>query len=532
MHYLLVGVLVIVGGGAAARGALCRYFGPHVTSLAPWVNTIEVYNNGNTADSFEITVWDEAGTPATPQEFEVPAHSSVRLVMTNFAGYEWAPDDIPLQAKEGIFVIDTDNPRLRPKLSFRYGDSASLCEFFLADTLGWEYVLPNTVTAHFTWTGMVVMNPFDVPLTVQAEAYRNGSLVGWQEIADIAPGTKYVRFSDGFWPGVAYADFDQVRIFSCQQAFPPPMSITGNDSQDRHVFFNAAVTATLNPCFGLYAIDSIVGDLMRVAAGTFWQGRGPGDPCDYADEAPFRHTLTRNLAVMATEVTRQMWADLQALQPTLPADPTSTGHGGGMDHPVQMVTWRAAVLFANLLSAAQGLAPCYFKDEAMSIPLTAANYGTGTVFCDWEAEGYRLPTEGEWEYCCRAGSTTPFSVNEPNFSYCTSYCTAGLLPSLEKVAVFCANNSGGTSPARSRLPNPWGLYDVHGNVWEWCWDWAGAYPAGPVTDYRGPGGSGNRSLRGGGWDYPALSCRSSDRGAYNPDSGLNTGGFRLCRVVE
>ncbi len=294
MHYLLVGVLVIVGGGAAARGALCRYFGPHVTSLAPWVNTIEVYNNGNTADSFEITVWDEAGTPATPQEFEVPAHSSVRLVMTNFAGYEWAPDDIPLQAKEGIFVIDTDNPRLRPKLSFRYGDSASLCEFFLADTLGWEYVLPNTVTAHFTWTGMVVMNPFDVPLTVQAEAYRK---------------------TDRSWAGrrSPTSPWDQVRGSPTDSGsgWPTPTSTRSASSVASRPFrrpcpspATIARTARVFQCrarrrhqslFRLYAIDSIVGDLMRVAAGTFWQGRGPGDPCDYADEEG--RSAIRSLAI-------------------------------------------------------------------------------------------------------------------------------------------------------------------------------------------------------------------------------------------
>jgi len=535
---LLWVVFCLAGSGVLASAAAYRYYGPHVTEQAPWISMIQVLNNGDTTGTFEITVWDAAGAVHHQATYDVPPTASLRVVLSAFVGFVPAAGDVLLDPVEGTFVIDTDNARLRPKLAFRYGDSVSLCEFFLQDTLGGEYVLPNTVENHFSWTGMALMNPLDVPLTLVVEAFQEGVMVGQSEIADIPARTKYVRLSDGFWAGLGYTDFDQVRIYSCQTVFPPPMAITGNDAQDRHLFFNAAVTAQTSPCAVLYATDSIVGDLMFVPAGTFQQGRGPNDPCSYSDETPFTHTLTKNLAVMATEVTRQMWADLKGGQFSLPEDPTNTVYGSGMDNPVQNVTWYEAVLFANLLSVEQGLTHCYYTDAEFTTPLDATNYLTDTVYCDWSADGYRLPTEGEREYFCRAGTTTPFSVAEPNFTSCESFCSAGALPNLESVTWFCANRydaagDDSTKPVGLKNANPWVLYDVHGNVWEWCWDWYNSsYPSGSTTDYRGDGSGSYRVGRGGGWYDNADTCRSAFRSYFDPVRRYNYLGFRLCRSVD
>ena len=280
----------------------------------------------------------------------------------------------------------------------------------------------------------------------------------------------------------------------------------------------------------IYAIDPIVGIIRVVAAGTFTQGSPLDEECrDGAGvEAQFAHILTLNLAVMETEVTRQMWADLRATQPTLPSDPTDTDFGAGMDNPVQMVTWCEAVLFANLLSAERGLTRCYYADAGFTTPITSSNYTTGPFYCDFTATGYRLLTEGEWEYCCRAGTATPFWIAEPNFDGGKCSVCDGMLPILQTAAVFCLYNAGGTAEVATKQSNPWGLYDTHGNVWEWCWDWYGTYPS-SATDYRGAASGSYRVNRGGSWSSFAHSCRSAYRNSYTPDSRYNVLGFRLAR---
>jgi len=521
------------------------YYGPHLTDQSPWINSVSVYNNGDQEDTFQITVWDGAGLVVVQQEFAVPANSSVVLVLTNFPGYVLGPNEIALDPVEGTFVVATENPKLKPKVSFRYGDSVSLCEFFLQETLGWEYILPNTVQAHFSWTGIALMNPTDEPLTIMVNAYQEGVLVGQTELTDILPHTKYVRLSDGFWPGIGYADFDQVRISGTQVAFPPPMSITGDDIQDRHLFFNAAVTALTSNQYeagDLYTTDSIVGNLFIAPAGSFTQGSDIGEVCREEHEGPqFTHVLTRNIAVMETEVSRQMWSDLRALQPDLPNDPTWLNtSSGSMDDPVQYVAWRQALLFANLLSAQQGLTRCYYTDAAMTDPIDATNYIGGPYYCNFGTDGYRLPTEGEWEYFCRAGTTTAFWVNEQDYAEgnCTQ-CTPGLMPDLENAAIFCANRpqgqSGGTTaPIGTKLANPWNLKDVHGNVYEFCWDkYSETYPAGPVTDYAGPDTINNiRVIRGGAWVTSARDCRSASRADQNYNLPGFDVGFRLVRTIQ
>jgi len=290
---------------------------------------------------------------------------------------------------------------------------------------------------------------------------------------------------------------------------------------------------TLYAAGDFYQVDRIVGVLRFVPAGTFTQGSPADEPCRQSDETQFSHTLTRNLAVMETEVTRQMWADLRAAQPTLPADPTDTTYGAGMSNPVQNNTWYEAVLFANLLSLQQGLTRCYYTDAGFTTPIDATNYTAGDYHCDFDATGYRLLTEGEWEYCCRAGTTTPFWIAEPNYNSgnCSS-CTSGLFPNLESVAVFCANEPGSTVEVATKLSNPWGLYDTHGNVFEWCWDWHDTYPTGSATDHPGAGSGSSRVNRGSAWNGLTWGCRSAYRSKRTPGYRSYNLGFRLARTVE
>lgn len=285
----------------------------------------------------------------------------------------------------------------------------------------------------------------------------------------------------------------------------------------------------------LYDKDPIVGNMMYVPAGTFTQGSPETEPWrDNVNETQFTHTLTRNLVVMETEITRQMWADLGAVQPTLPDDPSIIDYSPTMNHPVQMSTWYEAVLFANLLSLQNGYRRCYYTNSGFTTPIELWNYTTGPFYCDSDADGYRLPTEGEWEYFTRTGTTGAFSCDEPNYNSVNClWCFPGTHPTLEQYCVYCANEPGGTEVVGSKLPNPWNLKDVHGNVYEWCWDWYAAdYPTGTVNDYVGPGSGSDRVFRGGSWSISARYCRSANRSKFDPSFRRKHLGFRLVRTVS
>lgn len=286
----------------------------------------------------------------------------------------------------------------------------------------------------------------------------------------------------------------------------------------------------------LYKVDPLVGNLRFVPAGTFIQGSTIDEQCRFSTPPPiqFTHTLTRNLAVMETEVTRQMWADLKTVQPTLPADPTNTSYSPGMLNPVQNVSWNEAVFFANVLSMQRGLVPCYYMDVSYTDPVTVTNYESENMYCDFSASGYRLPSEGEWEYAARAGTTTPFSCEETNYDSgnCES-CEVGIHPTLEQYAVYCVNDRDRSEPAGSKLANPWNLRDMHGNVWEWCWDWCDVYPyPGSFTDYVGPSSGFYRTIRGGSWSKSADWCRSAFRSRTGPSATMASLGFRLVRSLN
>jgi formylglycine-generating enzyme required for sulfatase activity len=193
------------------------------------------------------------------------------------------------------------------------------------------------------------------------------------------------------------------------------------------------------------------------------------------------------------------------------ADWRHPGFRQGDDHPVVNVSWSDALRYCNWLSEKEGLRPAYV------ISGTQARW-------DRDANGYRLPTEAEWEYACRAGTTTPFSTG-------TRISTAQA--NYDGNAPYVFDNRGvfrkGTTAAASLQPNPWGLYDLHGNAWEWCWDYYGMYPETEGENPAGPDSGAHRVNRGGGWDSPAGDLRSAARSSNFPETSGGSLGFRLAR---
>jgi formylglycine-generating enzyme required for sulfatase activity len=193
--------------------------------------------------------------------------------------------------------------------------------------------------------------------------------------------------------------------------------------------------------------------------------------------------------------------------------------------PVEYVSWYDAVEFCNALSELEKLEPAYVIDKAN---IDGNNKNDSYADPRWTvsmrdgSSGYRLPTEAEWEYACRAGTETVFSMGE----------------TISRGQANIDYFHKGTIKVGSYAPNPWGLYDMHGNVWEWCWDWVyyggdNYYDSAPDPDTNPTGLShGNRRAeRGGAWNRPPLRARSAYRERARPNARSNDLGFRVVRPI-
>ena len=263
--------------------------------------------------------------------------------------------------------------------------------------------------------------------------------------------------------------------------------------------------------------------MVRIAPGAFTMGQNHGMP-DWLPVPERQVTLTRGFYMSAHPVTQDQFYAVMGANPSHFSGNPAHGETPGR-RPVENVNWYHAIAFANRLSILQGLEPAY-SIAGMSnadadawlfgnVP-TSRNATWDAVTVNWNANGFRLPTEAEWEFAARAGTTTEWSFggNAVNFG-CYEW--------------YSGNAGNMTCEVGRRRPNPWGLYDIHGNVWEWVYDRFGTYPNTAQTNPAGPAAGDDRMARGGCWRGTPAFARSATRSNGYPDGRDPRFGFRVVR---
>ncbi|MFC1509199.1 formylglycine-generating enzyme family protein [Candidatus Omnitrophota bacterium] len=251
--------------------------------------------------------------------------------------------------------------------------------------------------------------------------------------------------------------------------------------------------------------------LVSIPGGSF--DMGSNDLGDY--EKPVHTVTVDGFLMSSTEVTREQW-DMFISWFDIMRDDDLYYYGADYSRPMRNVTWPHALSFCNFISELAGLDPCYNED---------------TQECDFSKNGYRLPTEAEWEYACRAGTYTDYNTGEEESS-------------LDSAGWYSGNSDSHEQPVGEKEPNQWGLYDMHGNVSEWCYDWFGRfyYESGQEDNPHGPDEPDISSVipfparvaRGGNYRSDPETCLSAYRGYKEPNWGSNnemkkTIGFRIVR---
>jgi len=239
------------------------------------------------------------------------------------------------------------------------------------------------------------------------------------------------------------------------------------------------------------ALSALSLRMVKIPGGSFLMGSENGA----GDEKPVNTVTLSGFEMSSTEITQAQYESIIGDNPShFKLD---------NNRSVERVSWKDAITFCNKLSEKVGLEPCY-------------NLNTGE--CDFSKSGFRLPTEAEWEYACRSGSGLEYSLGDGESA-------------LDRAGWYARNSVENTHPVGQKTQNTWGLYDTHGNVWEWCNDWydKNAYNTNGNNNPTGPKSGSDKVLRGGSWIDGPKDCRSAKRRSYDPNDDYSDIGFRIVR---
>jgi len=286
--------------------------------------------------------------------------------------------------------------------------------------------------------------------------------------------------------------------------------------------FYSEVTEDITLYAGWMEVVTVNIEMVYVPGGSFQMGNELGTAGD-GDVTPVHTVTLSGFYIGKYQVTQ---AQHQAVMGSNP----SSSYGVGNNYPVYNVNWYDAIEFCNALSLKEGLSPYYTIDKVNKDPNNTNDYDSykWTITRNSTANGYRLPTEAQWEYAAKGGNGTP-----GNYTYSGSNTVGDVAWYWGNIPSQISGNPGyGTQPVGTKAPNGLGIYDIPGNVWEWCWDWYGSYSSEAQTNPVGSASGDYRVVRGGSWRNNASNACSVGRGDYDPVIRGNFIGFRLVRPSE
>ena len=296
-------------------------------------------------------------------------------------------------------------------------------------------------------------------------------------------------------------------------------TITGTYDSTTTYYFRVQAKTAINKSGYSNMVNSRISfpGMVFVQGGTFQMGSN--DANDYGASPP--HSVTvGSFNIDKYEITYEKWTDVYNWGLTHGYTDLPAGQNGyspnGTNNPVTSVNRCDILKWCNARSEKDGLTPVYYTSSTLATIYRTGQLDLAPDAMKWTANGYRLPTEAEWEFSARGGN------NSQGYTYSGSN-------TIDNVA-WCSNNSGNTThTVGTKTANELGIYDMSGNVWEWCWDWYGTYSSSTQTDPKGATSGSYSVLRGGSFNYYDGVCRVACRYTFDPYSRYDSGGFRCTR---
>ena len=361
-----------------------------------------------------------------------------------------------------------------------------------------------------------IAKPFIFPPPYYLSAYFNSTFdtikLSWQDTCS---------FETGFEIEESINDSNNFSLIDTVSANVITATISGTFDTSSTYYFRVRAKSTNNASsFSNIANTRYISTFFDIAmvsvqGGTFQMGS--------SDYTPIHSVTLSNFLIGKYEVTYKQWNNVRDWGNNVEKGYTDLpsgrkGYNGDSTHPVTEVSWYDIMKWCNALSQKNGRTPVYYTNSSFTTVYKTGNTDVQNTWVNWNANGFRLPTEAEWEYAARGGIHA-----SDNYTYSGSN-------DVNTVAWYSSNSGSNTHLGGTKQANQLGIYDMSGNVWEWCWDWYGSYSSSSQTNPQGPTSGSDRVLRGGSFNYNDDYCRVANRNNNTPVNRTYNYGFRLART--